>query len=251
MIVARLLRGAVGVAGFLGLAEVATRTGFVNLPPVSDVLVKAPDVLLDPGFHADVAATMTAWAVGLALAIVTAVPAGMVLGVLAPAEWAVRPVLEFLRPIPSVALIPLVMLVLADDLRVKVAIIVYACTWPLLLNTMYGMRDVDPVAKETLRSFGFGSLAVLGRVSLPSAAPFIATGIRLSASIALILAVSAELLAGGQYGIGVYTVRAGTSADNVALILCAVLWTGLIGLIINTVLVRTERWLFGWREQLT
>ncbi|NRQ35009.1 ABC transporter permease subunit [Nonomuraea sp. NN258] len=249
MTAGRRLRGAAGVAIFLLLAELATRTGLVGLPPASRVLAGVPGVVSDPEFLADVLATMLAWALGLALAVAVAVPAGLLLGVVAPVEWAFRPVIEFLRPIPSVALIPLVLLVFADDLRTKVAIIVYACSWPLLINTMYGVRDVDPLAKETLRAFGFGRAAVLRLVSLPSAAPFIATGVRLSASIALVLAISAELLAGGSNGIGVYTIRTGTAADHVTPTLAAVLLTGLIGLLVNTVLVRLERRLFHWREE--
>ena len=119
-----------------------------------------------------------------------AVPAGLVLGSVPGVRAATRAMVEFLRPIPSVALIPLVALILGPGLRMNVTLIVYAAIWPVLFNTIYGLDDVDPVARETLRAFGFGRLGVIRRVNLPSASPFIATGIRLASSIAIILSIA-------------------------------------------------------------
>src|SRR5690606_26463328 len=104
--------------------------------------------------------------------------------------------------IPSVALIPLAILILGQGTDMKVALVIYASVWPILFNTIYGVRDVDPVAKETARTFRLNRFGVLTRVSLPWAAPFAATGIRISAAIALIVTISAELLAGSASGIG-------------------------------------------------
>src|SRR5690606_33388210 len=182
---------------------------------------------------------------GLLVAVGIAVPLGVLLGSLPTAEQAVRPLLEFLRPIPSVAIIPLAILLIPDDAMMKVSVIVYASLWPILINTLYGMHDVDPVAKESMRTFGFGSLAVLGRVSLPSAAPFMATGVRIAAGIALVLAVSAELVAGGVNGLGVYAVKA-SSGNRMDLIMAATLWAGLFGVGANLVLQAAERRLFRW-----
>ncbi|NUR88047.1 MAG: ABC transporter permease subunit, partial [Nonomuraea sp.] len=128
--------------------------------------------------------------------------------------------------------------------------IVYASMWPILINTLYGMQDVDPLAKESLRAFGFGPFAVLGRVSLPSAAPFVATGVRIAAGIALVLAVSAELLAGGTAGIGVYTIQAG-SGNRTDLIMAATFWAGAFGVLANLVLLAGEKRLFHWHRMRT
>ncbi|MEV4222245.1 ABC transporter permease subunit [Nonomuraea sp. NPDC049725] len=241
--------GVAGVAGVVCLAEVAGRLGLVSplqFPLASTILVTAAALAGDAGFLADVLATFTGWALGLLAAVALAVPAGVLLGSLPPLERALRPVIEFLRPIPSVALIPLAAFVFADRLEMKVAMIVYASAWPILLNTLYGLRETDPVAKDTLRAFGFGPLSVLWRVSLPSAAPFIATGIRVAAAIALILAVSTELLAGGTRGIGHFIILAESSPDGLRLTIAATIWAGALGLLTNGLLVLASRRLLPW-----
>ncbi|MEV4888834.1 ABC transporter permease subunit [Nonomuraea sp. NPDC055795] len=246
----RTVRGAAGVAAFLLVAELVVRFWLaegVVFPPPSAVLIEAALLLADPAFLAGVAATMLNWALGLLAAVAVAVPAGVALGALPAAERATRPLLEFMRPIPSVAIIPLAILLIPVDVAMKASVIVYAAVWPILINTLYGMREVDPMAKDSLRSFGFGPMAVLWRVSLPSAAPFVATGVRIAAGVALILAVSAELLAGGSSGIGVFVIQAG-SGNRTDLMLAATLWAGAAGLLANTLLVAGERRLFRWHE---
>ncbi|SDJ65822.1 ABC transporter permease [Nonomuraea jiangxiensis] len=247
---ARLLRGVAGVAGFLAVGELVLRFGLAEgllFPAPSIVLREAAFLLVDGDFLAGVAATLTNWALGLLIAIVIAVPLGVLLGALAPVERAIRPVLEFLRPIPSVAIIPLAILLIPVDELMKVSVIGYASVWPILLNTLYGMHDVDPMAKESLRSFGFGPLAVLVRVSLPAAAPFVATGVRIATGIALVLAVSAELVAGGVAGIGVY-VNVASSGNRTDLMMAATCWAGVLGVVANLGLLAAERRLFRWHH---
>lgn len=250
---ARLLRGAAGAAGFLVLGELVIRFGISDglaFPSPSTILYEAVRLPADSQFMAGVATTMANWALGLLIATVVAVPLGVLLGAVPPLERAVRPILEFMRPIPSVAIIPLAILLISVEQMMKVSVIVYASIWPILLNTLYGMHDVDPLAKESLRSFGFGKLSVLTRVSLPSAAPFVATGVRIAAGVALVLAVSAELLAGGVAGIGVFVGTAG-SGNRVDLVMAATVWAGLLGVLANTLLLAGERRLFHWHRVRT
>ncbi|WP_055479635.1 ABC transporter permease [Sphaerimonospora mesophila] len=246
----RVLRGVVGAAGFVAAVEAVGMSGLIDerfLPRMSTILVSAAGLIVDPDFLADATATVTAWALGLLLTVAVAVPAGLALGALPAVERAVRPLIEFLRPIPSVAIIPLAILLFSDNLHLRLAVILYASSWPVLMNAIYGVKDVDPLAKETLRSFGFGPVSVLLRVSLPSAAPFIATGVRVASGIAIILAVSAELLAGGAEGIGIFITEA-ASAGRIDLMLAATLWAGLFGVLSNAVLVAAERRLFRWHR---
>ncbi|MCA2191001.1 ABC transporter permease [Nonomuraea cavernae] len=250
---ARLLRGAVGAAGFLIAGELFIRFGLSEgliFPAPSVVLYEAARLVADGDFLDGVVTTLANWAVGLLIAVAVAVPVGVLLGALPPVERAIRPLLEFLRPIPSVAIIPLAILLIPVDEMMKVSVIVYASVWPILINTLYGMQDVDPLAKESLRSFGFGSLSVLGRVSLPSAAPFVMTGIRIATGIALILAVSAELLAGGASGIGIYVIQA-SSGNRTDLILAATFWAGIFGVLANLGMLTAERRLFHWHRMRT
>lgn len=241
----RLLLGTVGVVAFLILAELAG--GLADFPRVSEVLVEAAKLTVDGSFLSDVGATLAACLTGLLIAIVVAVPAGLLLGTVPVVERSVRPLVEFLRPIPSLSLIPLAMFLWTDSHDAKTALIVYTCSWPLLINTMYGLGDVDPLAKDSLRAFGFGPLAVLMRVSLPSTAPFIVTGVRIAVSVTLIVAVSVELIAGGEGGLGTFLVEAG-SANRRDLVLAGTLWAGVIGVLANVLFTAAERRLFRWHH---
>ncbi len=160
-----------------------------------------------------------------------------------------RALVEFLRPIPSVALIPLAILLFGQGLQLKTSLIAYASFWPLLFNTVYGVQDVDPIAKDTARSFGLGRLAVLGRVTLPAASPFIATGVRVASAIALILAISTELLAGAAGGIGSFILRASSGGGNADLVYAATAMTGVLGLVLNWALLLVERRALAWQQQ--
>ena len=249
----RAARGAAGLALLFALAELVTRLELVDptyLPPASTVLVATARILVDPDFLGHVGATLAAWGIGLAVAGAIAVPLGVVLGSSWRGYLASTAAIEFLRPIPSVALIPLAILLLGRGLDMKVLLVAYASVWPILFNTIYGVREVDPVARDTGRIFGLGRLAVLWRISLPAASPFIATGVRVSAAIALILAISAELIAGGRTGIGVWMLANSQTGVPRELLYAGIVVAGLLGLALNAVLAGGERRLFAWHPRL-
>jgi NitT/TauT family transport system permease protein len=233
------------------LLEALTRAELADpryLPPASSVLVATVRILFDPSFVAAALGTIGAWAFGLALAIAIATPLGVLLGSSRRSYLASTTAVEFLRPIPSVALIPLAVLILGSDLRMKAALICYACVWPILFNTIYGMHDVDPIAKDTARSFGYRGAAVLWKVSLPSAAPFIYTGIRIAAAIALIVGISTELIASGSAGIGTWMYAHSESGIEREYVYAGTIFAGILGLTINAVMVAGERRVFAWHQ---
>ncbi|GGK91627.1 ABC transporter permease [Mangrovihabitans endophyticus] len=245
----RIVRGATGIAAVVALSELLAVTGVVPpgfLPPASAVLARAAHLVVDPAFLAQIAATVRAWLTGLAVAVAVGVPAGLLIGGVPAAGAAVRPVLEFLRPIPSVALIPLVSLLLGAGRTTEVTLVAFAATWPVLFNTVYGVQDQDPVPRETLRVFGFGRATVLWLVALPAAAPFIATGVRLAAAVGLILAVGTEILAGFGDGLGVFIAQAQQVVDGTVDVLAGTVCAGVLGLVANAVLAGAERRLFHW-----
>jgi NitT/TauT family transport system permease protein len=249
----RLMRGLIGVAVLFGILEILTRAELVNptyLPPASVVLVTTVQLLVDPEFLLNVGGTMIAWTVGMIVASLIAIPVGLVLGSSWRSYLAATTAIEFLRPIPSVALIPLAILLMGRGLDMRVALIAYASTWPILFNTIYGIREVDPVARDTARAFGFGRFAILRKVSLPSAAPFIYTGLRISAAIALILAISTELIAGGGPGIGTWMLANTQTGVPRELLYAGIVVSGLLGLAINTVMVFGEGRLFAWNVRV-
>jgi NitT/TauT family transport system permease protein len=246
-------RGLTGVAVFLLLAEALGRLGVIPrsvLPLTSTVLARAVGLLGNGRFVADLGATLEAWAVGLAITVIVGVPLGVLLGSLPGVRVATRAIVEFLRPIPSVALILLVSLLLGSGLRMSVTLIVYGAIWPVLYNTIAGLDDVDPVAKETHRAFGFSTLDSIRMVSLPSAAPFIATGIRLASSVAIILDIGAGYITGriNGPGIGAFIADQSSGAGNLPVILAATVWAGILGLVIDRALVAAEHRLLRWNH---
>ncbi|MGW0686158.1 ABC transporter permease [Streptomyces sp. NPDC002754] len=244
--------GVLGVLLAFGVCEAVSRAGIVRreyLPPASDVLARAVELAGDSVFLDGVGATLRAWVLGLALACAIAVPAGLLLGSVPVVDAAVRAIVEFLRPLPSVALIPLVSLLLGSGTETEIALVTYASVWPILFNTMYGLHENEPLAKDTLRAFGFGRIAVLLRVELAGAAPFIAVGIRISAAVALVVAVATELLSGFGEGLGIFIAQAQQATDGNRDVLAGVVWAGVLGLLINGVLVWGERRLFPWTPE--
>jgi NitT/TauT family transport system permease protein len=248
-----LWRGAAGAAALLAAAEVLTRAGLADesyLPPASSILAETGRLLTRSEFLQAVWATVRASLIGLVLAAAMAIPAGILLGLGRTAYAAAMTVVEFLRPIPSVALIPLAILIYGRGTEMKVALVIYACLWPILFNTIYGIRNVDPVAVDTARVLGFGRLRIGAQVYLPSASPFIFTGIKVATSIAVILAVSAELLAGGREGAGIGVQMLEASAQgNQLQVYAATIVAGLIGVVFHLLLGGVERRLFAWSAE--
>jgi NitT/TauT family transport system permease protein len=243
-------RGIAGIIIFFLLAELVTRLELVPpiyLPRASTVVWRMLELIQDASFLRQVAATLRAWAAGLALAILISVPLGMLIGTSELAYKAISPLIEFMRPIPSVALIPLAILLWGQGFAMKVILVAYATAWPILFNTVYGVHDVDPIAVDTARCFGLRPTAVLRRISLPSAAPFIFTGVRISASIGLIVVVGAELLASADTGIGSYILFVSANGGQMDSVLAGAAIAGIVGALINTTLAAIDRRAFGWR----
>jgi NitT/TauT family transport system permease protein len=245
--------GVIGTLAILAMVELVVRLGWVNntyFPPPSLMLLRVGQQLMDPAFLGDVAATSYATVLGLLVAIVVAVPLGIILGSSRLAYAAAKGIVELLRPIPSVALVPLAILVFGGGVNMKVSLIVYASIWPILFNAIYGAHDVEPLAKDTARSFGLKPWAILWRVTLPHAAPFIATGVRVAAAISLVLAISAELLAGGAQGLGTWMLQVEAVSGRTDLIFAGVTVAGILGLLLNGILTLIERRLFPWHRQM-
>jgi NitT/TauT family transport system permease protein len=244
------IRTVAGVAVFFLAAEFVTSLELVPpiyLPRASTVLVRMLELLADPKFLLNVMATAQAWAIGLALATLISIPVGILIGTFDLAYRMSSPIVEFMRPIPSVALIPLGILLWGQGLSMKVILVAYATAWPILYNTIYGVHDIDPIAVQTGRCFGLRRLAVLRRVTLPSAAPFIFTGIRISASIGLIVVVATELLASADSGIGSYILFVSSSGGHMDSVLAGAAVAGIVGVAVNLVLALIDRCMFGWR----
>ena len=243
--------GAAGLAAFLALGEAVPRLGLVKeayFPPTSRIASALWDELTDGAFWSALGDTLTGWAIGLAIAAGAGVVVGVLVSIVPYLREATASTIEFLRPIPSVALIPLAVLLYGTQLKSVLLLVVYASFWQVLIQTLYGVQDVDPVAEETARSYGLGTWARVRHVLWPTALPYVMTGVRLAAAVALILAITAELVIGAP-GLGQRIAIAQTSQavpDLYALIVVA----GLLGLIVNVGARTVERRALAWHQSV-
>ncbi|MCC9196133.1 ABC transporter permease [Arthrobacter sp. zg-Y820] len=245
------LLGMAGIAGFLLTWELIPRTGLVNpayLPPASDILGIFFSNLALGAFWTAVGQTMTGWALGLLIAATAAVILGLIIGSSTFLRRATNSTIEFLRPIPSVALIPLAVLLFGFKLESTLLLVVYASFWQVLIQVLYGVADVDPVASNTARSFGLGRLDRIRYVVWPTTLPYLMTGIRLAAAVALILAITAGLIIGSP-GLG-NEIALAQSGGAVAQMYALVLTTGVLGIVINMGMRFVERRTLRWHSSV-
>jgi ABC-type nitrate/sulfonate/bicarbonate transport system permease component len=237
----------VSVAAALLAWELVSRTGLISqrdLPAMSTAFRELWELMTTRAFWVDYLETIRGWALGIVLATLLAVPIGIVLGSSDFLGSAFRVPIEFLRPIPSAALIPVLFLTLGTNVKSEVFLATFGAFWPLLVQTIYGVRDVDPVTNDTGRSFGLGRTERLYRITLPSAVPYIWTGLRIASTIALILAFTAELFMGtGGLGQRLNVADSFGLYDQVYAIALAI---GFLGIGIHLALSALERRVLRW-----
>ena len=243
--------GLVGIVVFLGFWELMPALGVVQakyLPPASEVIAALAADLGLTAFWAAVGDTMLAWAIGLAIAVVAALVLGLVIGMSPFLRRFTNSTIEFLRPIPSVALIPLAVLLFGIKIESSLLLIVYACFWQVLIQVLYGVADVDNVAMQTARSYGFSYAQRVRDVVFPTMLPYLMTGIRLAASVALILAITAELLIGSP-GLG-KEIALAQSGGAISGMYALILATGFLGVGINAVTRVVEKRVLSWHPSV-
>ena len=174
-----------------------------NWPPVTDILRALAAGLANGELAQVFGSTLWRMAAGFAIGSAAGVALGIAMATFPLADAALRPLVELLRPIPMPAIVPPLILLLGIDHAMKVSAVAFACFFPVLVNTVGGVRAVDPVALDVARTFQVGRLRTLATVVLPASLPFILAGLRTSLALALIVSVVAEMIAGSE-GIGYY-----------------------------------------------
>jgi ABC-type nitrate/sulfonate/bicarbonate transport system permease component len=247
----RRFLGLAGLLGFLALLEVVPRVGLVPeryLPPASRIAGALATELRQPSFWVALGDTLEGWAIGLAIAVAGGVGLGLLLGSVPALRAATSSTIEFLRPIPSVALIPLAVLLFGSDLRSKLLLVVYASFWQMLIQVLSGVQDVDPVAMDTAHSYRLGRWARVRHVVWPTTLPYAVTGFRLAAAVALVLAVTAELTIGSP-GLGKEIAVAQTSGAVPAMYALVVI-ASLLGVGVNLLARTVERRVLAWHPSV-
>lgn len=220
-----------------------------SLPSISAVAVAWAGEMGNPKFWGAVLHTLVAWLAGVGIGALIGVPAGLILGASGFAFRSSRFLVEFLRPIPPVAVLPLAILTLGAGTKMELWLVAFSALWPILLQAMYGVRDIDKVAGDTLRSYRLGSIGRYRWLVLPSALPYIATGLRVASSVGLIVAISEELIT-GRGGLG-FLIDQAQYGGKLGDMYCIIAVAGLLGLasmiIFRTLEGRMLRWHHAYR----
>jgi ABC-type nitrate/sulfonate/bicarbonate transport system permease component len=176
-------------------------------PPLSEILTALKDEWFGPRLLDDVVPSVLRLLAGYAVAIVIAVTLGVLIGTSRTVRGMLEPVLEFFRAIPPPVLVPIFILLFGIGDGMKIIVIAFGCMWPILLNTVEGVRAVDSVLSDTARVYRITGSARLRKLVLPSASPQIYAGLRQGLSVAIILMVISELFAASN-GLGFAVVQA-------------------------------------------
>ncbi|GGT60687.1 MULTISPECIES: ABC transporter permease [Actinomadura] len=245
------LLGLLGVAAFAALLEVLPRTGVVSpdeLPPFSAIVRALADEAGSAGFWGSLLDTLRGWGYGLAIAVAAGLSLGLLIGSVRVLREATASTIEFLRPIPSVALVPLAVLLYGTRLGSTLLLVVYAAAWPVLVQAIHGVQDVDPVARETAAAYRFSRWGRLRYLIWPTALPYLLTGVRLAASVALVLAVAGELIIGSP-GLG-SAIGLAQASNAVAEMYALIFVTGALGVCVNLLTRALERRVLAWHASM-
>ena len=243
-----LARGLTGLILLAGFWEIAPRIGLVNryfVPPLSQDLQAWWGLLRSGELATHLRASVVRSGSGFGLALAIAIPLGGVIAWYRPVREVLTPPLELFRNTAALALLPVFLLILGIGETSKVAIVAYACFFPVLLNTISGVSNVDPQLLRSARVLGLSPVTTFRKVVFPAALPTIFTGIRIAGAAAILVLIAAEMI-GATAGLGYYI----TYAQNNYLIpqmYAAILTTSVLGLCINYGLVALERRLSRWR----
>ncbi|MGK5675582.1 ABC transporter permease [Micromonospora sp. URMC 106] len=248
----RVLHRTAALALLAALWELAPRAGLVDrvfLPPLSEVLVGWTELLRTGQLAEHVGASLTRSLTGLGLAVLTAVPLGLLIGWYRPLADLLSPLLEVFRNTAALALLPVFVLILGLGETSKIALVLYACSWPILLNTIAGVKGVDPLLVRSARSMGLNHLRLFQKVILPAAVPTIFTGVRLAGAYSILVLVAAEMV-GAKAGLG-YLINYAQYNFAIPDMYSGIITISAIGLLVNQLLVALERRFSTWRVDVS
>jgi ABC-type nitrate/sulfonate/bicarbonate transport system permease component len=231
--------------------EALTRSGALTssaFVPTSVVLESLQSVLTLTDLRSALAQTLTSWGIGLGLCVVIGVPVGAVLGSRSGVYSTVRVTLEFMRATPPVVLIPFVLLFFGPTQEMKIILITLGAIWPLLIQTMYGVHDIDPVVSETARLYRIRGRVLASKVVLPSVTPYVMTGLRVSGVLALLLAIGSEMITSAA-GLGRQIVFAQT-VGAMSTMYAYIIIVGVLGVAFSTLCNLADKRVLYWHPSM-
>lgn len=228
--------------GPLYLAPDSTR---VFLPPLHEVLAALGTLIAKGQLQNHLSASLTRSVSGFGIAVVSAVVLGLLVAWYRALDRFLNPLLEVFRNTAALALLPVFTLLLGIGETSKISIVAYAAFFPVLLNTIAGVRTVDPLLIRAARSLGLSNFTLFQKVILPSAVPTIFTGIRMAGTSSILVLIAAEMV-GAKAGLG-YLIVNSQSSFLIPDMYAGILTVSLLGLAVNYLLVGVERHFSRWR----
>jgi ABC-type nitrate/sulfonate/bicarbonate transport system permease component len=217
-------------------------------PPLQTILQTFVQLWLSPEALGNVVPSLLRFAIGYSTAAVLGIAIGIPVGASRNLRATLEPVLEFLRAIPPPVLIPVLILFAGIGDEMKTLVIVFGCIWPVLLNTVAGVRALDDVLADVVRCYRIGPVTRLWHFVLPGASPQIFTGLRQSLSIGIILMVVSEMFAASN-GIGFALVQY-QRTFAIPEMWSGIILLGLIGIVLSLIFRVVEAWLLAWYHGL-
>lgn len=248
----------------LGVAwEIAARiAGSIYFPPISVIIERfvslwfsgpATSLFITERVGTEIMPSLVRMLSGWSIAVILGVLLGVAIGRSRVLGDYVEPIIHFVRAIPPPALIPIFLILLGFGTEMRVSLIVFAVIWPVVLNTIDGVRSVEPLHLDTSRVFEFDRRKIFFGIVLPSAAPKIFAGMRVSLSVAIIMMVISEMV-GLPDGIG-NVILGAQRTYRMADMWAGILLLGILGYVLNAILASVEsrvtRWHRGAREGMS
>ncbi|MGD8522303.1 MAG: ABC transporter permease [Desulfobacterales bacterium] len=237
---------------FIGIAfvlEIISRSGIVSplyFPPISKDVLTFIDLTISGVLPLEVLKTFARMACGYGLSAIIMIPLGIFMGISNRLYYLLDPLIEFLRPLPPPSIIPVVMLFLGIGDSMKIFVIFFACSFPMIINSTGGARSVHPLLLHTGRSFGLRKIQLIRKVILPSSIPQIMSGLRISLPISLIVAILSEMI-GSVDGIGHFILRM-QRTFNIPEMYAGIMMLGIIGYLLNKIFLIFDNTLLAWHN---
>ena len=246
--------GVAFIVALLVLWEIAAASGVMpamSFPRMSAILATWWDLIVSGELLGELVPSLWRMFAGYFVGVALGVLVGLLMGYVRFFYTLLEPITEVLRPIPSPAYLPIVILFLGIDDEMKIFMIAFASFFPVLLNTYSGVRSVDPVQLQTARTFGVSGWNLLWQIVLPASSPYIFTGMRVSLAVALIVMVISEMVAASS-GIG-YFILSAQRGFKIREMFAGVLTLAALGYILNRLFLMIENrvlaWHYGYTQQ--
>ena len=234
----------------LGLWQGLSAAGVIRsdeFPSMSQTATALWDQASTSTLWTAVGQTLEGWGIGLAIGAACAILVGTLIGLNGFAYRSVIGMVEFFKAIPVIAILPIALLLWGVTLTMKYALVAFAVFWPLVIQVCYGVRSLDPVVRDTATVLRLRGPRKFALVTMPSAAPFITTGLRVAVAVALIVDIIAELIGGGS-GIGARILLAEADPSAYPIEYAYIVVAGLLGVLLASVFTIGERWVLHWHE---